>query len=86
MVKAIVSGGGIRPIEPLPADWREGQPLRVEIADDAEASAAEIDRDFMELAGLCATSDPVDEGRLDRALDEARRAAKEQVRRQMGLP
>ena len=74
MVKAIVSGGEIRPIEPLPADWKEGQPLRVEKADDGEVSAADIDRDF------------ADEERLDRALNEARRQAKEHVRRQMGLP
>jgi len=86
MVKAIVSGGEIRPIEPLPADWKEGQPLRVEKADDGEVSAADIDRDFAVLAGLCATSDPADEEQLDRALNEARRQAKEHVRRQMGLP
>jgi hypothetical protein len=30
MVKAVVSCGEIRPLEPLPADWREGQPLRIE--------------------------------------------------------
>ena len=34
MVKAVVSRGEIRPLEPLPADWQEGQPLRVEKADD----------------------------------------------------
>ena len=34
MVKAVVRQGEIRPLEPLPADWREGQTLRVEKADD----------------------------------------------------
>lgn len=31
MVKAIVCRGEIRPLEPLPSDWQEGQPLRVEL-------------------------------------------------------
>jgi hypothetical protein len=86
MVKAVVSGGEIRPTEPLPADWQEGQPLRVEKADDTNTSSdEEIDRDFAVLASLCETSEPADEEQLERALQEARRQAKEQVRRQMGL-
>jgi uncharacterized protein (DUF433 family) len=41
MVKAIISGGGIRPLEPLPADWQEGQPLRVDTADEGKGTAAD---------------------------------------------
>ena len=85
MVKAVVSGGEIRPLEPLPADWQEGQPLRVEKADVGETSVEEIDRDFAMLATLCEASEPADEEQLERALQEARRQAKEQVRRHMGL-
>ncbi len=85
MLKAVVSRGEIRPLEPLPADWCEGQPLRVEKADDGEVPVDEIDRDFAVLANLCWDSEPADEDQLDRALHEARRLAKEQVRRQMGL-
>jgi hypothetical protein len=85
MVKAVVSCGEIRPLEPLPADWREGQPLRIEKADYGEMPVEEIDRDFAVLASLCAESEPANEDELDRALDEARRQAKEQVRRGMGL-
>lgn len=81
MVKAIVRGGEIRPLEPLPADWQEGQPLRVEKADDGATPVAEIDRDFGALAALCAASEPADEEQLERALQEARHQAKEQVRR-----
>ena len=29
MVKAVLSHGEIRPLEPLPVDWQEGQPLKV---------------------------------------------------------
>ena len=85
MVKAVVSRGEIRPLEPLPADWQEGQPLRVEKADNGETPAEEIDRDFAVLASLCEASEPADEEQLERALQEARRQAKEQVRRDMGL-
>lgn len=82
MVKAIVSQGEIRPLEPLPADWQEGQRLDIEKADD-ETPVEEIDRDFSVLARLCAGSEAVEEEQLERALLEARRLAKEQVRRHM---
>jgi hypothetical protein len=85
MVKAVISHGEIRPLEPLPADWKDGQQLRVEKADDGDVPIDEIDRDFAVLANLCATSEPADEDQLERALGDARREAKEQVRRQMGL-
>jgi hypothetical protein len=85
MVKAVVTRGEIRPLEPLPADWQEGQPLRVEKADDSETPVDEIDRDFAVLASLCEASEPADEEQLERALQEAHRQAKEQVRRHMGL-
>jgi hypothetical protein len=85
MVKAVVSQGEIRPLEPLPADWQDGQRLRVEKADDGETPVDQIDRDFSELARLCETSELADEEQLERALQEAHRQAKEQVRRHMGL-
>ena len=84
MVKAIVSRGEIHALEPLPADWPEGQPLRVDKADD-EPPVEAIDRDFAVLARLCEASEPADEKQLERALYEARCQAKEQMRRQMGL-
>ena len=85
MLKAVVSCGEIRPLEPLPADWREGQALRIEKADYSEMPAEEIDRDFAVLASLCSESEPADEDQLQQALDDARGQAKEQVRRHMGL-
>ena len=77
MVKAVVSRGEIRPLEPLPVDWQEGQPLRVEKVDDGEMSVEEIDRDFAVLATLCEGSEPADEEQLERALQEERRQAKD---------
>jgi hypothetical protein len=72
IVKAVVSCGEIRPLEPLPADWREGQPLRIEKADYSEMPVEEIDRDFAVLASLCSESEPANEDQLDQALREAR--------------
>jgi len=85
MLKAVVSHGEIRPLEPLPVDWQEGQRLRVEKADEGDTPVEEIDRDFAVLATLCETSEPADEEQLDSVLQESRRQAKEQVRRHMGL-
>ena len=85
MVKAVVSHGEIRPLEPLPGDWREGQPVRIEKAEEGEQTIEEIDREFAVLANLCAASESGDEDQMDRALSESRRLAKEQVRRHMGL-
>ncbi|MBI1831840.1 MAG: hypothetical protein HYR84_10360 [Planctomycetes bacterium] len=82
---AILQNGEIRPLEPLPADWQEGQRLRVECANDDESTPEEIDRDFALLDSLCAASDPADEDRLSKALHDAREQAKERVRKQMGL-
>ncbi len=41
MVKAIMSNGQIRPLEPLPADWQEGQPLRVETPNETKNAVAD---------------------------------------------
>lgn len=80
MVKAVVTRGEIRPLEPLPADWQEGQPLRVEKAEADEMPVEQTDRDFAVLAALCEASEPADEEELDLALHEAHRQAKQQVR------
>lgn len=86
MLNAVVNGGQIRPLEPLPADWQEGQRLRVEKVDEGDLPVEEIDRDFAALAALCADAAAADEERLEHALQEAHGQAKEQVRRQMGEP
>jgi hypothetical protein len=84
MLKAVVIQGEIRPLAPLPSDWQEGQRLRIEKADD-EASADEIDHDFAVLKKLCEASELAEEEQLERALQEGRRLAKEQVRQHKEL-
>jgi hypothetical protein len=72
-MKALIVNGEIPPLEPLPADWGEGQRLCVEKADDgADVPVEEIDRDFAALAALCGDSEPADEEALK---SRARRSA-----------
>jgi hypothetical protein len=86
MLKAVVQNGSIVPLEPLPADWRNGTELSVEQAQDESATPDEIDRWFEELERLCANADPEDAARIDAAVREADKLAKAHVRREMGLP
>lgn len=85
MVKAVVDRGVIRPLEPLPEDWKDGQMVRIELTENQDMSAEEIQRDFALLESLCAMNDPADEERLESALLEADRLAKDQMRREMGV-
>ena len=52
MLNAIVSGGEIRPLEPIPTDWNGWQPLRVGKVDGCKILVEEIVRDFAVLASL----------------------------------
>jgi hypothetical protein len=74
-------GGQIRPLQPLPADWREGQPLCVEMAGGDETPVEQNDRDCAVSASLCEGSAPAEDEQLDRALQEGRRQGNEQVAR-----
>jgi hypothetical protein len=85
MVKAVVEHGTVRPLEPLPPEWRDGQELKIEPSDIREMSAEEIERDFKILESLCASSESADEVQLEHALRESDRTAKELVRREMGI-
>jgi hypothetical protein len=50
--------------------------LRIEKADDGEAPAEQIDRDFALLATMCESREPAGELRMERTLQEAKREAK----------
>lgn len=84
MVRAILRDGTIRPVSPLPEAWPEGQELVIEVAaplpsvDDWDSWSREIDE-------LAAKIPPEDFERVEIALADADKKAKEMVRRQMGL-
>lgn len=85
MPRAILQQGQIRPLEPLPKDWQDGQPLWVDKAEDGALSIEQIDQDFAKLEVLCSTNDPLEDQKLVDAVQQARKQAKEQVRREMGI-
>jgi hypothetical protein len=77
MIRAIFRDGLIQPIDPLPTEWEEGRELQIietEPSDDPE----EIERWWNELTDLMnQPQDPTDVERLESALAEADRVAKE---------
>ncbi len=85
MVKAIISQGLIRPLEPLPIEWKDGKEVWIDAEPDDDATPDEIARDFAELEEMCATNDPEDEARIAQAILELRHQGKETGRRKMGL-
>jgi len=84
MIRAILKEGVLHPLDPLPAEWTDGREFWVEEA--CEESPEELDKWSQELKALAAEIDPEDIARLEAALAEADKQAKEMVRRQMGLP
>jgi hypothetical protein len=86
VIRAIVEHGMIRPLDPLPVEWVDGQELRVleaescERLEEPEASRAEMDTLSAEVG------DPEDWVRIEAALVEAEIPAKSHIRREMGLP
>ena len=83
MLKAVLRQGVIVPLEPLPGEWEEGTPLEVA---KAQVVPEDIDAWAKSMSELCADSSLDDEEAMRRAIEEHRRQAKAQVRREMGLP
>jgi hypothetical protein len=86
MVKAKIQNGAIVPLEPLPPEWGNGTEVAIEVIEEPQPTGEEIDRWFEELEQLCVQGSEEDHQRLQNALEEADRLAKEQMRREMGLP
>ena len=82
MLKAVLRKGVIVPLEPVPPDWEEGATLEVARTD---ASQLDIDVWANTMNQMCADSSPQDEETMRRAIEEQRRQAKTQMRREMGL-
>ena len=83
MIKALVKNGVVVPCDPLPADWQEGTEVEVERAagnGDFENGIHPTDAWMDEVERCAARQDPADDLRLQQAIDEERRAAKELAR------
>lgn len=84
MIRAILKDGLIKPAEPLPADWADGQELIVERQSDP-AAQDEIERWARELEEADSTISHEDAATLERALADVERQSKDAVRREWGL-
>jgi hypothetical protein len=82
MLKAVLRKGAIVPVDPVPSDWEEGTAL--EVAKSKEG-AVNIDAWAKMMNELCAASSADEEERMRKAIDDHRRQAKAQVRKDMGL-
>ena len=82
MLEAVLRGGAIIPLGPVPPEWKEGRALRVV---EAEESPLDIDAWARAMNELCADGSDADEAIMRGAVEVHRREAKEQVRREMGL-
>ena len=84
MIRAILKKGKIRPLDELPAHWREGQELIVEGCEPSD-DPADIKKWHDKLVSLSAQIPAEDHERMAVALAEADRQAKATMRREMGL-
>jgi hypothetical protein len=85
MIRAILKNGVIKPAEPLPPDWVEGQELLVDRQFPSE-DPQEIDRWAAQLDEAAAAIPADDAATLERALTDVERHSKEGVRREWGVP
>lgn len=83
MIKAVLENGVIRPVEPLPPDWRDGQELVVEA--DVVPDAADVDRWADELEAASRAIPDEEHDRFMRALEVGEKESKDAVRRAWGL-
>jgi hypothetical protein len=84
MIRAIIENGQIRPLDPLPLEWTEGQ--RVIVEDAESTSSGDLEEWYRELQELGpAQYEPGEWERVQATLAEADELAKAAVRHQMGL-
>jgi hypothetical protein len=87
MIRAVIKNGAIQPLEPLPAEWKDGRQVVVDQVEPTALEVGEIDRWASEMNELTAALNDAEEWReIEAALAEADREAKAVVRREMGLP
>jgi hypothetical protein len=82
MLKAVLKKGAIVPLQPLPAEWEDGTALEIE---KVELAVSDIDAWAGLMDRLCADSAIEEEEKMQAAIDEQHRQAKNQTRQEMGL-
>jgi hypothetical protein len=82
-IRVRVTNGVLVPLEPLPAEWREGEQFAVE-RNGFEGEGTADESNWRELEEAVGEISEEDFRRMQAALDEHRREAKEWMRRRMG--
>ncbi len=88
MIRAILHDGQIEPLEPVPPEWVNGQELVVDDqtqSGNGQTGAERLDSWVRELEAAASQIDPEDDERLQHAVDQVRKDAKDTARREMGL-
>ena len=88
MIRAVLRGGVIYPLDSVPSQWADGQELRVIQADATPPPRLdEFEKWHQELETLVAQlNDPQEWEQIEATLAEGDHHAKAAVRRRMGLP
>jgi hypothetical protein len=87
MIRAVLRQGVIQPIEPLPADWTDGQELVIEEPGSERAGEQEQLKQWAQEMDVATAQIPAEEHeRFLRAVDEIERESKEAVRKQWEQP
>jgi uncharacterized membrane protein len=84
MIRAVLRHGQIEPVEPLPADWAEGQELVVEQPDPAGVDA-ELAHWAQEMDHTTAQLSAEEHECFRQALERIERESKDAVRKSWGL-
>ena len=84
MIRAVVKNGTILPMEPMPPEWSDGREVVVEDA-EPRRRPEDFDRWYQDIEATAAAIDPEDDRRLQEAVSDVRRQAKEMARREMGF-
>ena len=87
MILAVIEGGVIKPIEPLPDEWADGRIVGIDLipGEDVQTGDA-LEKWIRRLDEMGpALYEPGEADELQRYLDEADIEAKAYVRREMGL-
>ncbi len=85
MIKAVVKGGMLVPRDPLPADWQDGTEVQVERTLAKMAGNHPTDTWMDEVEAVAAKGDPVDDLRLEAAIQDVRQREKDLARQKLGL-
>jgi predicted DNA-binding antitoxin AbrB/MazE fold protein len=86
-IRVKVANGVLVPLDPLPPDWQEGDQFPIERNghENAVDSTNHDDKNWQELEEAVSEISEEDFRRMQAALDDHRREAKDWMRRRMGL-